>query len=304
MSQDDPLLRGVEDVTFAQLRTFACAARAGSFAKAAEQLDISQPAVSEQIRTLEDRLGRHLFERRRGTTSILTAEGEEALEIAQTILDAGSKLFGNRRKSAEKVALRISAGPFLRENYVRPLLPRLYREFPDVEITLLPAASSTEVVRGFEKGDIDIAVFAIASDEVAPQHARQICELPIALVAAPGTRDRLAAGEVSLEDFQYIFPGNKEDDARWARKVMRNLGLTPRKPLLFIQFVDALAQMVEDGQGIGHLMTNSIADKISAGKLEPLDLAIPPMRRFIGRSPRSPEVARAVEQLLREVLIV
>lgn len=66
MPETDSLLRVVEDVTFAQLRTFACAAGSGGFAKAAEQLDISQPAVSEQIKMLEGRLGHDLFERRRG----------------------------------------------------------------------------------------------------------------------------------------------------------------------------------------------------------------------------------------------
>src|SRR4051812_15862426 len=123
----------MEDVTFGQLRTFARAAQAGSFAKAAEQLGISQPAVSEQIKALEDRLGRDLFERRRGTTSILTAKGEEALEAVQAILGISDGLFENARRSSEKSVLRLSAGPFLRENYLRALLPRLYRDYPDIE---------------------------------------------------------------------------------------------------------------------------------------------------------------------------
>lgn len=305
MSEPDSLLRVVEDVTFAQLRAFACAARNGSFAKAADQLDISQPAVSEQIKTLEERLGSRLLERRRGTTPVLTREGEEALEIVQTILNAGSSLFGLARRSAEKIVLRISVGPFLRENYLRPLIPRIYREHPDVVIDLHPTTSSVEtadIMHQIEIGELDLAIFAVAADAETPPYTRQICELPLVMVAPLGTRTRLAAGDCALEDFQFIFPGDRELGARWAKKVLRDLGLAPRTPPLFVQFVDAIAQMVEDGQGIGHLTAYAVADRIAAGKVETLDTTLPPMRRLIARSPHAPQVARPIEEMLYEAM--
>ena len=297
------LLRRVpDDVTFAQLRTFACAADAGSFAKAAEQLDISQPAVSEHIHILEERLGRLLFERRRGTTPILTSEGEDALELVRTILVAGAELFGGARKPTEKEVLRISVGPFLRENYVRRLVPRIYREYPGVEIDFHPTMMAAEVLRRVQKGTYDLALFSITTDEGDPPNARMICEFPLAMVAPPGTRARLASGACSLKDFQYLFPGRREDDARRARKFIRDLGLGPRTPLLYVEFVDALAQMVEDGQGIGHLVPTIVADRIAAGRLELLDIPLAPMRRFISRSPHAPSVAHEIEEILCEVL--
>jgi len=304
MTDADFLLRVIEDVTFAQLRTFACAARAGSFVKAAEQLGISQPAVSEQIDTLERRLGHRLFDRRRGTTPVLSADGEEALEIVQTILAASSLLFEHARQTAEKVALRISVGPFLRERYLRALVPRIYRDFPDIEIELCPTASSTELMRQIETGELDLATYALPLGAEVPRHSRQICELPLALVGPVGTRARLAAGEISLEDFQFIFPGSKDSVARWARKVLRDLGLRPRVQPLFIEFVDAIVQMVEDGHGIGHLMTFSVTDEIESGRIEQLDVALPPMRRLIGRSPYAPAVAREIEDIFCDVLTV
>jgi DNA-binding transcriptional LysR family regulator len=123
------------------------------------------------------------------------------------------------------------------------------------------------------------------------------------MIAPAGTRARLAAGECVLEDFQFIFPGRREG-AREARKLLRDLGLAPRAQPLFVEFVDALAQMVEDGQGIGHLMAHSVADRIAAGRVEALDIAIPPIRRLIGRSPHAPDVARAIEDMLCEALAV
>lgn len=304
MSATDFPLRRMEDVTFAQLRTFACAAGSGSFAKAAEQLYISQPAVSEQIRTLEERLGRHLFERRRGSTPLLTPEGEEALEIVQTILAASHDLFGRSRRSAKKIPLRISIGPFLRENYLGPLVPRIYREYPGVDLDLRPAMSSMEVMRQIHDGEIDLAIYTVSVTEEAPAHARQIRELPFAMLAPPGTRARLSAGQCSLDDFQYLFLGNGELEKRCARKLLRDLRLAPRRPPLFIPCIDALVRMIEDGQGIGHLMTYSVADKIAAGRIEPLDIPLVAMRRLIGRSPHAPAVAQEIEDVLCEALSV
>jgi len=122
----------LDDMTFAQLRTFACAAKAGSFALAAEQLNITQPSVSEQIKTLENRLGCRLFRRRSGTTPILTPGGEEALEEVEAILAASNNLIELCRRSVEKITLTIAVGPYLRENYVRQIIPRIYREYPNV----------------------------------------------------------------------------------------------------------------------------------------------------------------------------
>jgi DNA-binding transcriptional LysR family regulator len=302
MLERQSLAGGGEDVTFAQLRTFACAASAGSFVKAGQRLDISQAAVSEQIRTLEVRLGRCLFERRRGTTPVLTAEGEQALEIVQSILASCDGLFRKGRDTHEKVMLRISVGPYLRDVYLKALLPRIYRDHPDVEIQLCPAGATARIARQLEAGEIDLAIFAISASEESPPLARPVCELPLVMIAPPGTRARLAARQCALDDFQFIFLGNKETGARGARKLLRDLGLAPRSQPLFVEFVEALAQMVADGHGIGHLTANSVAADIEAGRVEPLGLPLTPMRRLIGRSAQAPDVARAVEETLREAL--
>ena len=73
-----------------------------------------------------------LFERRRGTTSLLTPEGADALEIIEAMLALSADLFGRAGPAQDKIVVRVSAGPFLQENYLRALVPRLHRELPDV----------------------------------------------------------------------------------------------------------------------------------------------------------------------------
>lgn len=291
-----------DDITFAQLRTFACAARSGSFAQAADELGISQPAVSEQVRALEDRLGRQLFRRRRGTTPVLTQEGTEALELVETILAARESLSQPGPRRPAKTILRISAGPFLRDNYLKGLIPRITRDHPQVEVDLQPTGAPAAIMALIDAGALDLATFAIPFGMEAPPRTRLICELPLAMIAPAGTKARLAAGECSLEDFQFIFPWRRDVGTRWARQYLRDWGLSSRVALNFIEFPDAVMQMVEEGQGIGHLMINAVADRIASGRLERLDLPIPPMRRLIARSPHAPAVAREIENLLCEAL--
>ena len=72
------------ELNFHHLRYFHTVAHEGNLTRAAERLNVSQSAVSSQIRLLEDRLGQPLFERR-GRTLILTEAGRIALDHADTI---------------------------------------------------------------------------------------------------------------------------------------------------------------------------------------------------------------------------
>ncbi|MBT2188252.1 LysR family transcriptional regulator [Sphingobium nicotianae] len=293
-----------DEVTFVQLRTFAIAARAGSFAQAAEQLVISQPSVSEQIMMLEQRLGYRLFRRRRGTTPVLTTEGVAALEEIDTILKSRNNLSDIGRKPAAKILLRISVGRYIRENYLRQVFSRLFREYPDVEIDLQPLFPPAEITRLLEDGELEMAIYGESvADELQP-YSRIICETSTVAIAPPGTQARVAAGECSLDDFQFICPGRRDLAARNAKQCLRELGLTPRLPTMFVDFVDALAQLVEDGKGIGVAIGYAVADRIAAGRVEALDIPLLPHRRLIARGPHAPKVARAIEDILCEELAV
>ena len=296
-----------DDITLAQLRTFVCAAKAFSFAHAAQQLDISQPSVSAQIKMLEDRLGCRLFRRRKGTTPVLTSEGVGVLEEAKLILTANDNLLKFSDRPPAKVLLRISVGTHLRENYLKQLLPQIYREHPGVEIDLQPLTvptSSAEVTRLIEAGETELAVYSEAAVADIQPYCRPICELPTVVIAPPGTRQRLVAGECSLEDLQFIVMGRRDAPTQIALRGLHHLKLMPRLPIMFVEYIEALVQLVEDGRGIGRTMTHAVADKIAEGRLEALDLPVPPMRRIVARSPRAPEVARSIEEMLCTALSV
>src|SRR6187431_748149 len=94
---------------FHHLYYFYTIAQAGSVSKAAKELRLSQPALSYQLKRLEDFLNVKLFERK-GRGLVLTEEGHSALSYAKQIFDAGKEFADGLRDRSEKGRVRIQIG--------------------------------------------------------------------------------------------------------------------------------------------------------------------------------------------------
>jgi DNA-binding transcriptional LysR family regulator len=140
---------------FGSLRTFEVAARMLSFTKAAEALNITQSAVSQQIRHLESRLDYPLFVRHHGRLS-LTQRG-------QALFDASAKAFQGiertlRRLGSEGSVLQVSCLPSFALEWLMPRLPDFHRENPRLVVRLkaeFPHALSRQAVR---ESNVDAAI--------------------------------------------------------------------------------------------------------------------------------------------------
>jgi DNA-binding transcriptional LysR family regulator len=295
-----------EDITFGQLRTFQCAAHAGSFVKAAYQLGISQPAVSEQITVLEQRLGYRLFRRRRGTTPLLTDEGAETLVRVTAILDASERLFefAGGQSARMKVLIRLCIGPGLRDAYLKPLLPLIYRDHPQLELDLIPMIPVPDMTLALEKGRADLIVYTVTTPIQDWPHVRHVCDVPVVLVAPPDRAAPAGQAERRLEDCQFILPKVRDLAQNWSQKYLDELGVRPQRPPLYVEFVDVILEMVEAGQGLSILMYESVADHVAQGRLKVLAPKFTPMHRIIARSPVAPREVDLVEgHLLKAFLL-
>ena len=110
-----------------QLRAFCVAAETGSFSKAAELLDLTQPSISQQIQSLEKDLNISLFHRN-GPRIILTEMGKELLPIAKPLvdqIDALPSLFVEHLEQDEETELNIAAG----ESTILYILPEVIEKF-------------------------------------------------------------------------------------------------------------------------------------------------------------------------------
>ncbi len=135
------------------LRAFESAARHLSFSKAAEELCVTQSAVSRHIKNLEDTFQCELF-LRRGRAVILSAEGKqlyERISIGFSLIEEGSKQLLNNRNDS---VLRLNVLPTLGMRWLAPRLHRFSQYYSEAEIHLI---SSIEPVN-FNDNQVDVAI--------------------------------------------------------------------------------------------------------------------------------------------------
>ncbi|HLR86855.1 MAG TPA: LysR family transcriptional regulator [Wenzhouxiangella sp.] len=120
------------------LRAFIQTARSGSVSAAAERLYLSQPSVSQQIRALEDGLGRKLFERR-GPRLQLTPAGKVLLEMSRPLvekMDALPAEFQQRHSTLDRGEIRVGAGELAMQHLMPALLARFRKQHPGIIVQL------------------------------------------------------------------------------------------------------------------------------------------------------------------------
>jgi DNA-binding transcriptional LysR family regulator len=140
------------------LRTFITVADAGTVSKASVLLHVAQPALSRQIKELEDELGVRLFQRVRRRL-ILTAEGERLLADSRAVLGAAHRLTENAKLLLEgnSGTLRVAAPAQMMERVFSAFLHEYAQRRPNIQIRLTEAAGP-KMLMMLERGDIDLAV--------------------------------------------------------------------------------------------------------------------------------------------------
>jgi DNA-binding transcriptional LysR family regulator len=142
-----------------QLRGFCYAARAKSISKAAQQMALSQPSVSLQIKALERELGAQLFTRR-GPRIELTHDGQRLLELAKPLVEAIDELdasFASLRESVERGTVNIAAGGSTIQYLLPPFVKKYTHEYPQVDVRLHNVTGKAGLVL-LREGDVDFAV--------------------------------------------------------------------------------------------------------------------------------------------------
>lgn len=144
-----------------QLEYFCAAARTGSFTKAADELGITQPSLSEQIARLEQSLGAALFERLNRRIE-LTPLGEAILGKAKALLEDAAALPDHFERAREGVhgVLRVGAIPTILPYYLAPLLRGFMERFVDVDLNVREG-TTTELVQQVLDGMLDVAVVSL-----------------------------------------------------------------------------------------------------------------------------------------------
>ena len=244
------------------LQQFVLVARLGNLSRAAAQANLTVSALSHQMRQLEERLERRLFERGpRGVT--LTVDGCSLLEAVGGHFD-GIEHALLRYHQRRHDALTLSASPGIISSWLVPRLPRLVAVHPDLELSL--QSSSTLV--NFEREPVDVGL-RYGRGNWPGLHSERLFGEWIAPVAAPALVARM--GDADPNDLSH-WPllGDPHPANRWLDWFAHYGGTPPKRYVAHFDTVDALRHAALEGLGVGLGRMVTSKSLIDAGRLQVL----------------------------------
>lgn len=253
-------------LNYRHLHYFWAVAHDGNLTRTAKRLNLSQSALSVQIKRLEKDVGQALFERR-GRSLVVTEAGRVALDHADVIFSTGDSLL-RTLEGAQKLrtAVRIGAMATLSRNFQMSFLqPLLGRE--DIDI-ILHSGSTAELLRELEALNLDIVLLnqAPAQDAATPLITHRLAEQRVSLI---GRSDTFCADrdlEALLRENPVILPSLDSGIRGEFDALVDRLGVTPQ----VAAEVDDMAMMrllVREGVGLAVLPPIVVTDELDDGLL-------------------------------------
>ncbi|AXI54184.1 Transcriptional activator protein NhaR (plasmid) [Pseudoseohaeicola sp. NH-UV-7] len=258
------------DMNFNHLRYFWQVAHDGNLTRTASRLNLSQSAVSVQIRKLEDRLGHALFERR-GRQLHLTEAGRITLDYADTIFGAGQDLMATLNQTGSpRQVLRVGALATLSRNFqiefLRPLLGQA-----DVEL-VLRSGTSMELLQGLETLSLDVVLTnrVPAPDAMTAFIAHPVSEQPVSVIGTPARIGQAETLQALLMGHPIIVP-TKESPVRTGFDTLcERLDISP----VLAAEVDDMAMMrllAREDIGLAVLPPIVVKNELATGLLKEAD---------------------------------
>lgn len=254
-------------LNYNHLRYFHAVAHAGSLTRAAQQLNLSQSALSVQLKALEAQLGHALLEREARRMS-LTEAGKIALDYADTVFAAGDALQSTLagRVRLDQQVLRIGALPTLSRNFqaefIAPLIGRR-----DVELVML-SGTIRDLLAQLEAHELDVVLAnqpprgVVAPDIVS----RRIAQQPVGLVGPPGLIHRPLNFPHDLAKLPVLLPARGLDIRTAFDQLLDQAGIQP----IILAEVDDMAMLrllARSSDALTLVPPIVVKDELAAGTL-------------------------------------
>jgi LysR family carnitine catabolism transcriptional activator len=254
-------------ISLRQLRAFATVARLGSFRRAAEQIHVAQPTLSQTISALEAELGTQLF-RRHARGVELTEAGRQMLSTSESVLHSLEFTIASLRQRGVRDSLRIAALPSLARQVVVPA----YREFRarrGETALFIRDAIGEEVLRMVRAREVDFGL-TVMPGGAADLRTHRLLRSELRLVVAPDhllarRRDGVAWRELAEEHF--IFVSRRSATYKAVADAFREAGIFPRH-FLETQSAETAACLAAEGLGITVLHAHNLAEMAHYGFVE------------------------------------
>lgn len=239
------------DMELRQLRYFVAVAETGNISTAANKIYLTQPALSRQIKALENEIGQCLLERRAHSVH-LTPVGEGLLREARELLQHADQVLERVRTAGRGVRLRVGYAPSLASGILSVAVENFTQAHSDAKVELFDL-STVEMLAGLESNKLDIIVTVASDTKTRGFKWTRLVRAPWKLAVNPkhpfARRQRVTPAEVASEPLlvfcQRDFPEYWEMVTGWLSEHRARPRITGE-----YDGVESLMAAVEAGQGV------------------------------------------------------
>ncbi|MEK6627950.1 MAG: LysR family transcriptional regulator [Bdellovibrionota bacterium] len=255
-------------LNLSQLQTFVMVASEGSMTAAADKLFLTQPAVSQQMKNMEDDLGVELIVR--GSKQIkMTAQGEILYEHAKKILsfaqlaEVSIKSIGAQLKGELRIGTLNSIGLHL----MSPVVSRLLKFNPDFKIKV-NYARGEDLIQSYKKGELDVLVLPEIETNykstLSDTKSQVLFKEEMWLVGSG--KDEFYPMQISLNEIKKIpYVHFSDEYPAFDKSLFEKVGAL--QSVFESANVGTLKRVIEYGLGIGFLPSHSIRKQVRGGRL-------------------------------------
>jgi LysR family nitrogen assimilation transcriptional regulator len=287
-----------------QLRYFVRIADLGSFSKASKVLHVAQPALSQQVASLEDELGLLLLARMHNGVKI-TEQGAIFYSRAQHILkqldDIKAAVAGPAKMPSGTVTIGLPQSIALR--IAMPLLRAIQMKTPGIHLEVYEELSGN-ILHGLNSGRFDIGVI-VNDEDAAFLNSTPLMDEHLLLVSRPDMAPKEAFIELgSLVHLRLAIPGIEQGVRPMVDLAVQQLGLALPRPYVVANSLSIMLRAVQEGMAHSIMPWGAIGELVQSGKLVTTDIRPSMTRRVtISVSKNLPltTAASAVVAMLTEV---
>ncbi|WP_087753349.1 transcriptional regulator GcvA [Paraburkholderia caledonica] len=277
------------------LLAFEAASRHLSFTRAAQELELTQTAISHQIKTLEDRLEVKLFVRRRNVLA-LTPAAREYLHSVHEAINLLSIATAHARKKKPSTVLTVTCLPTYAVKCLIPALPEFQRAHPDITVHLATSSTFNE----FDRNSYDVAIrygsgrwASARSDRLHDEEFFPVCSP--AVLAEAGEFESVEEALSRMRQIRTYFYSMYQDDwPAWLEAAVQEPVEFAGESVFHLQLTSLAAAV--DGVGIAIGRTPLVNADLASGKLvAPFDVRVPSNSAYFISSPVDKARTRKVE---------
>ncbi|GAA3945581.1 LysR family transcriptional regulator [Allohahella marinimesophila] len=264
-AQVSSIEQGMKAMELTHLRTFVAVAEEAHLTRAAERLFTSQPAVSAQLKALEETLGVSLFNRLPKGMK-LTPAGERLLVQARAALDAAGAVMEQAKALRGETLGQLSVGINSDFDFLKlgDMTQAFNEQYSGIELSLLNGMSY-DIVQQVRRGTMDAGFYFGPCDNPGDLQLRSLCTTKMALVAPIDWRDRFEhASLAELVQLPWIYTTPRCPFFQLQRALFKGMDYELQKTA-FVDSEDAIRALVQRGAGIAFLREDDVERAEAAG---------------------------------------